>query len=100
MREAGRGDECDIARLEKLLEVEDVCARDRGDWMALHWAAMGGSIAVIQILIRAAMKAGFDYGQRSRHGATPKDVAIRYGNEEEWKLCLMASGIDVSIRTV
>ncbi|EPS45998.1 hypothetical protein H072_18 [Dactylellina haptotyla CBS 200.50] len=97
MKEVGKGDECSLTKLNELVAEEGLLEQDRGGWTAMHWAAMGGSSTVIQNLIKAGIKMGFNYAAGSRFGAKPRDVAARYGNEEAWKIALTVCGLDLSV---
>ncbi len=61
----------------------------KDDWSPLHYAATGGSAAIVKLLLSkgAALEA------RSPNGSTPLMMAARYGNEEAVDV-LLAAGAD------
>ena len=68
-------------------------AINKDGWSPLHYAATGGSAAIVRLLLSkgAALEA------RSPNGSTPLMMAARYGNEEAVD-ALLAAGADRSAK--
>jgi ankyrin repeat protein len=68
-------------------------AVQKDGWSPLHYAATGGSAAIVKLLLSkgAALEA------RSPNGTTPLMMAARYGNEEAVD-ALLAAGADRTLK--
>jgi hypothetical protein len=62
-------------------------------WSPLHYAATGGSAAIVKLLLSK----GAPLEARSPNGSTPLMMAARYGNEEAVD-ALLAAGADRSLK--
>jgi uncharacterized protein len=73
--------------------VDHGAAVRKDGWSPLHYAATGGSAAIVRLLLSrgAALEA------RSPNGSTPLMMAARYGNEEAVD-ALLAAGADRTAR--
>jgi uncharacterized protein len=68
-------------------------AVQKDGWSPLHYAATGGSAAIVRLLLAK----GAVLEARSPNGSTPLMMAARYGNEEAVD-ALLASGADRSLK--
>ena len=64
-------------------------AVQKDGWSPLHYAATGGSAAIVRLLLSK----GATLEARSPNGSTPLMMAARYGNEEAVD-ALLAAGAD------
>jgi ankyrin repeat protein len=64
-------------------------AVQKDGWSPLHYAATGGSVAIVKLLLSK----GAPLEARSPNGSTPLMMAARYGNEEAVD-ALLAAGAD------
>jgi ankyrin repeat protein len=73
--------------------VERGAAVDKDGWTPLHYAATGGNVAIVRLLLAH----GARIDARSPNGTTPLMMAARYGSEEAVE-ALLAAGADRSLR--
>ena len=81
----------DVPKMQALLSRRvDINARNTQGWTALHVAAAGGEIAVVELLLQQ----GADVTAQSYVAATPLDNAMTYSQSRDVVALLQAHGAE------